>query len=68
MTTDDAIKFAGGATALALMLRITPSAISQWGLYPPDNRQVQLERMTRKQLKAEPGSFDRLLGFAKAES
>lgn len=65
MTTDDAIKFAGGTTALALMLRITPGAISQWGEYPPDNRQLQIQKLTRKQLKAELGCMDRLIGLAK---
>ncbi len=65
MKTSDAVTFAGGSTALALMLRITPGAISQWGEYPPDNRQLQLERITRKQLRAEPGCMDRVLGLTR---
>lgn len=68
MKTSDAIQFAGGATALALMLRITPGAVSQWGEFPPDSRQLQLEKLTRKQLKAEQGCLDRMLGLAKQKA
>lgn len=62
MKTDDAIKYAGSVTELAHLLGITAGAISQWGDYPPDGRQLQLERITRKKLKAEPECMDRLLG------
>jgi len=61
MKTQDAIKHAGGSLKLAQLLCLTSGAISQWGEYPPDSRQLQLERITP--LKAEPGCLDRLLGF-----
>lgn len=63
MKTTDAIKFAGGATSLAGLLRITPGAISQWGEYPPDRRQIQLEKLSKSLLSAEPGCLDRVLGL-----
>ena len=64
MKTQDAIKYAGTAVKLAKLLTIESSgAISQWGEFPPANRQLQLERITLGALKAEPGCFDRLLGF-----
>jgi DNA-binding transcriptional regulator YdaS (Cro superfamily) len=64
MKTQDAIKYAGTAVKLADMLDIGSSgAISQWGEYPPENRQLQIERVTLGALKAEPGCLDRVLGF-----
>lgn len=68
MRTLDAIKHAGSSAALARMLKLTPGAISQWGDFPPDKRQVQLEQATAGALKAEPGCLDRLLGLAEAEA
>lgn len=66
MKTDAAIKHAGSVSKLADLLDITAGAISQWGDYPPDARQLQLERITVGALKAEPGCMERLLGFEKA--
>jgi transcriptional repressor of cell division inhibition gene dicB len=42
MKTDQAIQHAGGAKALAELLGITPSAISQWGDDIPEPREWQL--------------------------
>ena len=42
MKTEDAIARAGGATALAALLDITPSAVSQWGEDVPQPRYWQL--------------------------
>lgn len=67
MRTQDAIKHAGGPAALARKLKLTPGAISQWGDFPPDKRQVQLEQVTGGTLKAEPGCLDRLLGRSEVE-
>ncbi|WP_354398281.1 Cro/CI family transcriptional regulator [Variovorax sp. OAS795] len=64
MRTKEAIHHAGSAVALAARLNITPGAISQWGEYPPDARQLQLERVTLGALKAELGCLDRVLGLA----
>jgi hypothetical protein len=67
MKTEDAIKFAGSEAALADLLGITAPAIYQWGEFPPDNRQLQLQKLTRSKLKAEPGCMERLLGMDKAK-
>lgn len=61
----DAVKHAGNASALAEMLGITQSAICQWGDVIPDNRQLQLERITLGALKADRGCMDRVLGMDK---
>lgn len=62
MKTQQAIDHYGSATALADALSVTLPAISQWGEFPPDKRQLQIERLTDGALKAEPGCAERLLG------
>jgi hypothetical protein len=42
METQAAIRFAGSAAALASLLNITPSAVSQWGDEVPKPRVWQL--------------------------
>ena len=42
MKTEAAINLAGGTTALASLLGITPGAVSQWGEEIPDAREWQL--------------------------
>jgi DNA-binding transcriptional regulator YdaS (Cro superfamily) len=42
MKTEQAIKLAGSPTALAELLSITPSAVSQWGEDVPQAREWQL--------------------------
>jgi hypothetical protein len=42
MKTEKAIHLAGGTTALASLLGITPGAVSQWGEEIPDGREWQL--------------------------
>lgn len=42
MKTETAIHLAGGTTALASLLGITPGAVSQWGEEIPDGREWQL--------------------------
>jgi hypothetical protein len=66
MKTEAAIKHAGSATELAQLLKVTVGAISQWGDYPPPARQLQLQKITRGKLKAEPDCMDRLLGVKQA--
>lgn len=66
MRTQQAIQHFKTAKALADRLSLTQSAISQWGEYPPPARQLQIEKVTRKKLRAEPGSLDRVLGLEKA--
>lgn len=67
MKTQDAIDAAGSTSALALLLDCTLSAISQWGEYPPDKRQLQIEKFKKLGLKAEPGCLSRVLGFEKSK-
>lgn len=43
MKTSKAIEFAGGSSALASLLGITPGAVSQWGEDLPDRRIWQLK-------------------------
>lgn len=66
MRTQDAITYAKNAAGLAGLLSVTASAISQWGEYPPDDRQLQIEHLTGGTLKAEPGCLDRVLRLSKA--
>jgi len=48
MKTKDAIDLAGNAAALAAMLDISQSAISQWGELVPDKRVWQLKVLSPK--------------------
>lgn len=63
MKTQAAIDHAGATGALAALLGITSAAVSQWGEFPPDARQLQIERVTLGALKAEAGCLDRMLGL-----
>jgi DNA-binding transcriptional regulator YdaS (Cro superfamily) len=65
MTTDEAIKHFGSGEALRKQIGVTSGAISQWGEFPPENRQLQIERITLGALKAEPGCMDKVLGMDK---
>ena len=59
MTTDDAIKWAGGTQVLlAERLDLKQPSIACWGEYPPPLRQLQIERVSGGELKAEPDVFD----------
>ncbi len=42
---ETAIKNAGGASALARILKITPQAVLQWSQVPP-NRAIEVETIT----------------------
>ena len=54
MRTADAIRHFGSQHALAKALKIKQPSVADWGDYPPDRRQLQIERITGKALKAEP--------------
>lgn len=66
MKTQDAIAAAGSASELAKILDCTLSAISQWGEYPPDKRQLQIERLLG--LQADEGCLTRLVEFDKRKA
>lgn len=68
MKTADVIKFFGTQVKAGEALAIGQPGISGWGEYPPDHRQLQIERVTIGALKAEPGCLDRVLGMDKLES
>ena len=58
MTTDDAVKWAGGTqVGLASRLGIKQPSVAEWGKYPPALRQLQIEKLSRKKLKAESWVF-----------
>jgi len=54
MKTEQAIEQAGSAKALAELLKITPSAISQWGDQVPESRVWQLRVLRPKWFEDEP--------------
>lgn len=54
MTKQEAIDHYKGIADLAQALGIKPPSIYSWGEYPPILRQLQLEALTAKRLKAEP--------------
>lgn len=54
MTTKEAIKYFGSATALADALGCGKSTISMWGDEPPHGRQCELQIMTKGKLRASP--------------
>lgn len=56
MNAQTAIDLAGGATALAELLDITPSAISQWGDKVPDARVWQLRVLRPAWFASEPAA------------
>jgi hypothetical protein len=60
MKTKEAVDHFKGTGLLAEALGLTPAAVSQWGEYPPDMRQLQIARISP--LKAEPGCLDRVIG------
>lgn len=63
MKTSDVVRYYGTQTAVAAALGMDQSSVSGWGEYPPDKRQLQIERLTSQALKAEPGCYERALGL-----
>ena len=66
MKTEDVIDYFGSQHEAARKLGISQPSISNWDVYPPDARQLQIEKLTKKKLKAEPGCLDRIINPAKA--
>jgi DNA-binding transcriptional regulator YdaS (Cro superfamily) len=54
MRTEEAIRFYSSQSALARALGITQASVAGWGEYPPGGRQLQIEKVTKGKLKAEP--------------
>ena len=51
MTTSEVVKHFGSKAAVAAVLEISPAAVSQWGVYPPELQQLRLEKITNGELK-----------------
>lgn len=62
MKTEDAIQLAGSAKALAELLEITPSAISQWGADMPQSRVWQLRVIRPRWFDSPPAGTPELIG------
>lgn len=54
MRKEEAIRFYGSQSALARALGIAQASVAGWGEYPPGGRQLQIEKVTKGELKAEP--------------
>lgn len=64
MTTSEAIAyFKGNVSALARAIGIDQSSVYSWLAYPPDRRQMQLQRVTGGALKAERDCIARVNGM-----
>lgn len=53
VTTQDAIKHFGTQLGVANALGMAQSSVAEWGKFPPKLRQIQLEHVTRRELRAE---------------
>lgn len=59
MTKQQAIEFFGSQAAVAKALGIKQPSVAEWGLYPPEDRQLELHRLTGGKLAAEPSVLER---------
>ncbi len=50
MKTQEVIKYYGSSKAMAQALGVSPAAVSQWGEYPPELRQHQIQNITHGKL------------------
>lgn len=68
MRTADVLEHFKTQKAVARALGISQPSVALWGEYPPPARQLQIQKITRGRLKAEPGCMERLLGMDKARA
>lgn len=54
MTKTQALEWAGGPTELARRLGMAQATVSGWGEVPPYVRQLQIQKLSRGKLKADP--------------
>ena len=54
MRTNVVIEWFGSQKAVAEALDIKQPSVAEWGDWPPPLRQIQIEKLTRSRLKAEP--------------
>ena len=57
MLTRVVIEHFGTQVAVGQALGINQSSVAEWGKYPPDLRQLQIEFLTGGKLKAEPSCY-----------
>lgn len=57
MTKSDAVKFFGSQAELASALGITQPSVAEWPEQVPKLRQIQLERITKGKLQADPECY-----------
>lgn len=67
MRTADVVAYFKTQAAVAEALNIRQPSVAEWGDYPPDARQVLIEKITKGALRAEPGCLDRVLGLDKVK-
>lgn len=65
MRTADVLAHFKTQSAVADALGIKQPSVADWGEFPPDARQIQIEKVTKGALQAEPGCFERLIGMKK---
>lgn len=58
MTKTEAIKHFGSQSALARALSITQPSVAEWAEDLPALRQIQIERVTGGQLRADPSCYE----------
>jgi transcriptional repressor of cell division inhibition gene dicB len=63
MRTKDVLDYFKTQKAIAEALSIKQPSVAAWGEFPPDVRQLQIERITDGALKAEPECQARVLGL-----
>lgn len=66
MKTVEAVEHYGNKAAVARALGISPAAITKWGEFPPDEKQIALQRETSGQLKAETEVVEKYRAIADA--
>lgn len=59
MTKQEAIEFFGSQVSLAKAVGINQSSVAEWGSYPPELRQLQIQRLSGGRLRAEPEVIDK---------
>ncbi|WP_082783689.1 Cro/CI family transcriptional regulator [Snodgrassella sp. CFCC 13594] len=58
MRKSDVITYYGSGIAVARVLKISSSAVSQWALLIPEKQAYRLEKITQGQLKVDPSLYD----------
>lgn len=57
MRTQEAVKYFRGKSKLAAALKISPAAVSQWGMHIPKLRQFELQLLTKGALRIDKSAM-----------